>query len=293
MFGLVLNDTRYAETVRHLLALNPQIKNPDRIRAGDMLRLGVLPLFPQAKPPAALPPPVFMSQSNHPGDMEGFWALSWLQHNANYLTIPGGIAMGASGNLLSLGNVSLINEISDHYADYKTDKTTKGQYDARRKKALDQLKKNIGPMEKLLFGKHTPHQVIRIARAGAIPATAHITQHAGRLKRLGAMSKHGGIVLAGVGLTAACLQIASTTDTQEKNEIFVETITSTAVGLVAGHVVTLFLISNPIGWGTAIVLAVGSVAVSYGSGKGVRMLYDAFGKEIDLVKGTGVDRICK
>jgi len=43
------------------------------------------------------------------------------------------------------------------------------------------------------------------------------------------MSKYGGIVLAVVGASAACLQIASTTDTKEKNEIFVETITSTAV----------------------------------------------------------------
>jgi len=139
-----------------------------------------------------------------------------------------------------------INFIGDHYADYKTDKITKGQYDARRKKALDQLKENIGPMEKLLFGNHTPHERIRIARAGGIPATAHITQQADRLKHLGSMSRHGGIVLAGVGLTAACMQIASITDTKEKNEIFVETITSTTVGAVAGSVIGLFLYSTPL-----------------------------------------------
>jgi len=220
--------------------------------------------------------------------MKGFWALSWLLHNANYLTIPGSIAMGASGNLLSPGNVNLINDISDHYADYKTGKTSKGQYDARRKKALDKLRKNIGPMEKLLFGKHTPHQTIRIARAGGIPATAHISQQADRLKHL-----DGGIILMGVGLTAACMEIASTTDSQEKNEIFVETITSTSVGLLAGRVIGVFLLSNPIGWGMAIVLAVGSVAVSYGLGVGAGILYDRFGKKIDLVEGTGIDRICQ
>ena len=195
--------------------------------------------------------------------------------------------------LRASGNVGLINEISDHYADYKTDKITKGQYDARRKKALDQLKENIGPMEKLLFGKHTPHERIRIVRSGGIPATAHITQHADRLKHLGAMSKYGGIVLAGVGVTAACMQIASTTDTKEKNEIFVETITSTSVGLLAGSGIGLFLAFNPIGWGAAIVLAVGSVATSYGLGVGARVAYDTFGKGIDLVEGTGIDRICQ
>ena len=47
MFGCVTKDTRHAETVQFLLALNPQIKTPDRIRAGDMLRLGVLPPKPQ------------------------------------------------------------------------------------------------------------------------------------------------------------------------------------------------------------------------------------------------------
>ena len=49
MFGHVPKDTRYAETVKFLLALNPQIKNPDRIRAGDMFRLGVLPPKPQTE----------------------------------------------------------------------------------------------------------------------------------------------------------------------------------------------------------------------------------------------------
>ena len=87
--------------------------------------------------------------------------------------------------------------------------------------------------------------------------------------------------------------IASTTDSQEKNEIFVETITSTSVGLLAGRVIGVFLLSNPIGWGMAIVLAVGSVAVSYGLGVGAGILYDRFGKKIDLVEGTGIDRICQ
>ncbi|VAW90000.1 hypothetical protein MNBD_GAMMA17-1409 [hydrothermal vent metagenome] len=293
MFGRTRNDTRYAKTASFLLALNPQINNPDRIRAGDMLRLGVIPVTPPRKPPTAPTPPAFITQPTQPGDMEGFRPLSWLAHNSDLLTIPGSVALGASANLLSPGNVNLINKISDLYAEYKTGEITKGQYDARRKKALDLLRKNIGPMDKLLFGQHTPHQVIRIARAGGIPATAHIRQHADRLKRLSSASKYGGIVLVGVGVTAACMEIASTVDSKEKNKILVETITSTTVGLIAGGVITLFLYSNPIGWGVAIGLAVGSVAVSYGSGVGVGMLYNTFGGEIDLVKATGAGRICQ
>jgi len=64
------------------------------------------------------------------------------------------------------------------------------------------------------------------------------------------------------------------------------------VGVLSGIAVTVFLISNPVGWGTAIVLAVGSTGVSWGLGKLARFGYDAFG-EIDFVTGTGTNRICK
>ncbi len=134
---------------------------------------------------------------------------------------------------------------------------------------------------------------VRIAQSSGVPATAHIAKHADRLKNIAAISKGGGIVLAGVGLTAACMQIGNTTDTQEKNEIFVETITSTTTGIIGGYIVGLFLISNPITWGTAIVLAVGSVAASYAAGKGARFGYDKLGGQIDFVSGTGVNRICE
>ncbi len=299
MFGHVPKDTRYAETVKFLLALNPQIKNPDRIRAGDMFRLGVLPFKPQTEAQIAKVKETvqgdqgkFITESVPQHDMDNFWALAWLEHNANYLTIPGGIAAGASGNLLSPGNVNLLNEVSDEYAKYKSGEITKSQYDSRRKRALDMFKANVGPFEKWMFGKNTTHETIRIARAGGIPATANIAKHADRLKSLAAASKGGGIALMGVGLTSACLQIANTMDVKEKNEIFVETITGTTAGVGLGAAVTVFLVSNPVGWGTAIFLAVGSAALSFGLGKGGRYLYDTYG-EIDFVAGTGTGRICK
>ncbi len=161
MFGHVPKDTRYAETVKFLLALNPQIKNPDRIRAGDMLRLGVLPAKPQTeaqivkiKETVQGDQGKFITESVSQHDMDNFWALAWLEHNANYLTIPGGIAAGASGNLLSPGNVNLLNEISDEYAKYKLGEITKSQYDYRRKRALDMFKANVGPFEQWMLGKN-------------------------------------------------------------------------------------------------------------------------------------------
>lgn len=49
-----------------------------------------------------------------------FWMLSWLAENSNYLVVPGSIANGAFGNLLSPGNIALIEEIGDLYGQYKS-----------------------------------------------------------------------------------------------------------------------------------------------------------------------------
>ncbi len=64
------------------------------------------------------------------------------------------------------------------------------------------------------------------------------------------------------------------------------------VGVLSGVAITVFLVSNPIVWGTAIFLAVGSAGASWGLGKFARNTYDLFGP-IDFVTGTGTDRICK
>lgn len=313
MFGYGINDNRYKDKKNYLLTINPHITNPDLIKAGDILHLDILPLAPKPsnqtisiplspimKPHKLETPPKianiktnFITTHVNTQDMENFWALSWLEQNSNYLTIPGGIAMSANGNLLSAGNIGLINTVSDHYADYKSGRISKGQYDYRRRVSLDKLKKNIGPFEKWIFGKNTTHESIRIARSGGIPATANITMNANKLNRLASLGKTGGVVLVGVGLTASCMQIANTKNIHEKNEIFVETIASTTTGVVGGYLVGLFLISNPIGWGTAIVLATGSAALSYGAGKLARNAYDTSEAPIDFVSGSGIGNICK
>jgi hypothetical protein len=57
--------------------------------------------------------------------------------------------------------------------------------------------------------------------------------------------------------------------------------------------VGLFLISNPIGWGTALVLATGTTVVGFGAGQGLKKLYNANFKEVDIVNATRVDQLCK
>ena len=54
-----------------------------------------------------------------------------------------------------------------------------------------------------------------------------------------------------------------------------------------------FSFQTHFGWGAALVIAVGSTAISYGAGKLGRTMYDIYGNKIDIVSGMGVSNICK
>jgi hypothetical protein len=314
-YGVGPRSPNYNKILKEILSINPHIKDPSLIRTGALLRLMAAPdaaptpataaspvsnplstpfILPSAAMcPAEYGPESFVLNDVPAQDELDFWMLSWLAQNSNYLVIPGSVAAGAQGNLLSSGNIRLIEQISDLYAQYKTGGITQNQYEYRRRLLLNQFKNNVGPFERFLFGNKTTHESIRIARGGGVPATQNIVRHADRLKRLASYGKHGGYVLAGVGVAASCMQIADTDDTHKKNEILVETVASTSVGLIGGALMGIFLVSNPVGWGTALVLAAGSVAVSYAAGVGAKKAYTASGSEVDFVAGTGIDSICR
>jgi len=118
-------------------------------------------------------------------------------------------------------------------------------------------------------------------------------QNADKLTKLASYGKYGGYFLGGLGVAASCVEIANTSDQQKKNEIFVETVASTTIGIFGGILVSAFLVSNPIGWGTVFVLATSSVAASYGIGKLAQHVYTSSGTKVDLVSGTGVNSICR
>lgn len=186
----------------------------------------------------------------------------------------------------------ILPDINQLYADYKAGHLTKGQYDYRRKIKIQELKAAIGPMDRFLFGTST-NNAIRIARGGGVAATSHISKHSNHLKKVASYGKYGGYVLAGASVAAGCMQIADTDSQQEKNEILVETVVGTGAGLLVSSIVGVFLVSNPIGWGTALVIGAGSAALSFGIGKGARKAYTLSGHSVDFVSGMGVDKVCK
>jgi len=75
---------------------------------------------------------------------------------------------------------------------------SRNHYRQLRRHKLKQLQHQIGPVENLLFGNQTSAQALRIAQGGAIPATAHITAHAEKLKQFGRLSKAGAIFVGPV-----------------------------------------------------------------------------------------------
>ena len=64
------------------------------------------------------------------------------------------------------------------------------------------------------------------------------------------------------------------------------------MGGVRRYLAGLFLISNPVGWGTALVLAAGVTAASYIAGKTFWTGYDSYGNHVDFVNGVGIDKVC-
>ncbi|MBL4607129.1 MAG: LysM peptidoglycan-binding domain-containing protein [Pseudomonadales bacterium] len=302
---------RYKTALQHLLYFNPSIKDPSQIKIGQLLLVVPFPSEIHVAQICKAPEDYYKQQTSLPAhrllpttpmqsgvDAEKdslVWALGWLEHNYNFLSMPGGAALGSAGNLLSQGNIALLGQVNQLYADYKSGKSnmTKGQYDYARKKLLDNFKRNIGPVESILFGNKTTHETIRIARGGGFPASAKITDEISRLNRFASLAKGGGVILTVVGLGVSCRQIANEHDRQKKNEILVESIGSVGASTAISFGIGLFLISNPIGWGTALVLATGTTVLSFAAGQEFKKLYSSNFKEVDIINAINVDLICK
>src|SRR5690606_8516779 len=125
---------------------------------------------------------------------------------------------------LGPANRQLLADIGDLYAEYKSGKISRSAYQTRRAARIAEFRKNIGPLfERMLYPKGGVSAAMRGRGAYLLPSDLSQTQVT-RLRKLSRLTAHGGIVLTGVGVTAACAQIAHTVSRQEKNEIFVETV---------------------------------------------------------------------
>ncbi len=315
-YGINYTDPRYKTALASVVYFNDSIKDPNEIFAGQLLRL--MPLyednatafcpvpddFYQEKPVAVAtrhrlePMGNYQERFKHhipssPQEQEAFWALAWLHENYGILSTTSGAGFTAWGGLVSQSNNAFIAEVKVLYGQYQGGGLSKNQYDYRRQLALKKYAQKIGPFEKLLLNGKTAREAARINRTKAIPATANIDRHLGRLGRMAQYAKHGGTILTAAGVGMGCYNIAQAQSKQEKNEIFFETIGSTAASVGTTFVLGVYFIATPTGWITALALGVGAAAISMGAGKTAKYAYNRFGEKMDFVKMSKVDQLCK
>ncbi|HCE2451508.1 TPA: LysM peptidoglycan-binding domain-containing protein [Vibrio parahaemolyticus] len=283
---------------------NPKISDPNSIKSGQSIYLRKLSSS-DAKQSEFFSKTIISDhdqaqfestmKSMSQNEKEAFWALSWLDDNWGPASVGIGATFASMGALLGdsdKGNVAELKKLDGLYRDYKSGAFSKGQYDYRRKKLLENVAKNLGPTEKLLFNGKKAREAMRISRNGGVMTTAALQKNTERLAKLSKVAAKGGTVLTAVNIGIACDQIARADSNVKKNEILVETAASTVVGTVSGIAISLFVVATPVGWVGALVLGVASSVGGYYSGKQAAAVYKEHYSHLDVVKSTGVGNIC-
>jgi hypothetical protein len=315
-YDITYHDPRYKAAEASVVYFNEALTNPDKIYAGQLLRLMPLPNhsevlaceipndFNPYELPATLsrhrlePMGVNYTRSleqhipTNPAEQKAFWTMAWWDYAYPTLSHGAGAGFIATGGVVGQSNTMLLNNVKVLYEQYQRGFISKGQYDYGRQKLLTQYKSLVGPLEKVLFKGQTTQEAMRITRYKALPATINFQNYAQKMGRLAKSATSGGVILSAASLGIGCYQIATSDDQHEKNEIFVETVSSTIFGGLAGFGVSILLFSNPVGWTIAIAAGVGVAASSIGVGKLAKSFYNAKGDSVDLVKEWGVDKVC-
>lgn len=282
--------------IENIMLENTEVKNPNIIHPGQTLVIDI-PQQYNAMPGFPAPPVI---QGNKQ-------VIKTLKNNLQTATPPEKKLMsalapimlgtGATGltmiNQTFKSNAPLLGEMAENYNNYKADKMTRGQYDYQRRSLLNRLKSKLGPTNLLLNGSKPPNEILRISRTKGNVPTHIINNQAKQMRSLSKLASRGGVVLSVAGLGVACHQIASTNDKQQKNEILVESLGGVIGGAAYGAIVTVLLIGTPIGWVAALAIGVGSVAVSYGVGAGLKNLYTTRGTHIDFSSLSKVNELCQ
>ncbi len=192
-------------------------------------------------------------------------------------------------------NTVYLTELVQHYNDFKANTITKGQYDYRRKKVINQLDEKLGPLRYALNKSQTSREILRVSRKRGRRPTGNITRQIARMNKLSKLAHSGGILLAGVGLGLACHDIAHADSALQKNHILVESLGGVFGGVVFGGAValTLALIATPVGWVAALMIGAGGVAVSYATGAIFKSIYDTNMMQVDLAQISGVSHLCR
>jgi len=264
------------EKIALIMELNPQIKSPDMIYAGHMLLLDFS--NDNGGRPASDKQELQQAQqawnSKPKGDQEKLAVTArtiTALGAAKAMTGAGGTALGQIETVLSTNRRHYHNAALE-YVRYKRGIITKPRYNELRRLHLGHFQDNLGPLEKPLFRNKTVLETFRMSPGRSANPTAPYLRQIDNLEKLRNKIDRGGLVLDFVSLGLDIYDIATTEDSVEQDKKFVSLVTGTAASAVTSAVgkkiaqvgitrlvVGVALASTPIGWGTALVIGVGSI----------------------------------
>jgi len=281
------------EIINQIRIDNPHVSNPNKIYPDQLLQLNIPPQHCTASSHSKT---TLNVNKKHIKPLQQKWQNSTAKEKKLLSTLtPIMLGTGSASmtmlNKTFTANTPLLTEIAKNYDEYKLGTITRGQYDYRRKSLISKIKSRLGPLQKILSGKRSQSEVLRISKTKGRAPTQNITRQIGRMNRLAKHAARGGVVLSAVSLGLACNEIANTNDSHKKNEILVESIGGLLGGVAAG--VAIMLIFTPVGWVAALAVGIAGATGGYVSGKVAKNLYTTNLKQFNIAEATKVTQLCK
>ena len=260
------NINRMKQYIGQVMLDNPEVKNPDKIKPGQLIALRTVPSGMCLAPiePVETRKVKHLWSLMNPDNQKAIKETAPIYNGLTLGLAGGGTALFTLEKMLK-SNMSFLNGIPDAYQQYKNDAISKYEFDKIRKLKLNQYTNNIGPMiDKAIYGENQLKNAFKLKPGRSLNPTKTMTQHLTKLSKISNAASKGGIVLAGVGLAASCYQISQAEAVTEKNEITVKALTSTTAGAAVGVVATIFLVGTPVGWGVILVVGAASAVTAWG-----------------------------
>ncbi len=276
---------------------NPEVSNPDHIVPNQLLFIDIPPQYCANSSEEWATPKLNLSKQQLKPLQQHWNNASSNERSVLSQVAPVMLGTGTA-SLFAIktsfqSNAPHLQTLVNLYEDYKANKLTKGQYDYRRRKAIQAFENRLGPLRNILGRQKSHRQILRISRKRGRPLTGNITQHIAHMNRISKLASSGGAILTVASVGLACREIANTDNTLEKNHILMESLGSVFGGTLYGIGATIVLMGTPVGWVAALVIGVGAVASSYAGGQAFKGAYDHFFKSKDIAEITGVSTLCR
>lgn len=288
------NINRMKQYIEQAMRDNPEIKNPNQIKPGQLIVLRTAPSNMCLAPiePAETRKVKHLWSLLNPDSQKAIKDTAPIYNGLSLGLAGGGTALFTLEKTLN-SNMSFLNGIPDAYHEYKNGKISKYEFDKIRKLKLNQYTHNIGPMiDKAIYGEGKLKNAFKLKPGRSLNPTKSMTQHLNKLTKISNAASKGGVVLAGVGLASSCYQISQTESVTEKNEIAVKTIASTTTGVIVGSAVSIFLVGTPIGWGVILAVGASTAVTSWAAGETIGSIYKSQYSDVDVVNSLGIGKVC-